>query len=528
MRTTSFRALMRTLAIARLAEREQLPTGEAIGRVARHLALRPSRRAALKGLAAGAAVAALPRWAGAQSNAQVAIVGAGLAGLACADRLQTRGVGATVYEAAPRVGGRCLSLRGRFPGQVVERGGELIDNLHKTMIGYAKRYRLALEDVEKQPGETFFYFDGQPWPEDAIVDEYRAFVQAMRRDLRTLSNEPTATAFTPADAALDAMTLREYLVTRDAGPVVTKAIGSAYVAEFGLDTDQQSALNLLLFIHTDRRSRFQPFGVFSDERYHVTDGNDRIAQGLAADLVRPVRHGFTLRRVGRTGDGRIELTFDTDGGPRTVTSDYAVLTLPFSVLRGLELEDSLDLPLWKQRAIDELGYGTNAKMMMGFDNPYWRGLGSSGASYSDLPNHQATWETNPTRAGAHGAVLTDYSGGARGAGLDPGDAQQEAAAFVADLEQVFPGASANATRTAGAFLVHLEHWPSNPLTRGSYTCYRPGQFTTIAGLEGARVGNLLFAGEHTNSFYDSQGFMEGACLSGLDAAAEILNDLKRR
>ena len=64
----------------------------------------------------------------------------------------------------------------------------------------------------------------------------------------------------------------------------------------------------------------------------------------------------------------------------------------------------------------------------------------------------------------------------------------------------------------GNVVAHLEHWPSNPLARGSYTCYKPGQFTTIAGLEGLPVGNVFFAGEHANSFYDWQGFMEGAAL----------------
>jgi monoamine oxidase len=71
-------------------------------------------------------------------------------------------------------------------------------------------------------------------------------------------------------------------------------------------------------------------------------------------------------------------------------------------------------------------------------------------------------------------------------------------------------------------VAHLEHWPSNPLTRGSYTCYRPGQFTTIAGLEGLPAGNLYFAGEHADSFYEWQGFMEGAALSGIAAGAAIL------
>jgi monoamine oxidase len=82
-------------------------------------------------------------------------------------------------------------------------------------------------------------------------------------------------------------------------------------------------------------------------------------------------------------------------------------------------------------------------------------------------------------------------------------------------------------RPNGSLVAHLEHWPSNPLTRGSYTCYLPGQFTTIAGLEGLPAGNLYFAGEHANSFYDWQGFMEGAALSGLEVAAAILRAAKR-
>ena len=80
----------------------------------------------------------------------------------------------------------------------------------------------------------------------------------------------------------------------------------------------------------------------------------------------------------------------------------------------------------------------------------------------------------------------------------------------------------------GGYLVHLEHWPSNPLTKGSYTCYKPGQFTTMAGLEGLPVGNLFFAGEHANSFYEWQGFMEGAALSGIAAAQSIIALVKGR
>jgi len=71
-------------------------------------------------------------------------------------------------------------------------------------------------------------------------------------------------------------------------------------------------------------------------------------------------------------------------------------------------------------------------------------------------------------------------------------------------------------------LAHLEHWSSNPLSLWSYTCYLPGQFTTIAGNESKPIENIFFAGEHTNSFYEWQGFMEGALLSGIAAAASVL------
>jgi len=49
------------------------------------------------------------------------------------------------------------------------------------------------------------------------------------------------------------------------------------------------------------------------------------------------------------------------------------------------------------------------------------------------------------------------------------------------------------------------------------------RYHLVDGNEGKPIGNLYFAGEHTNSFYDWQGFMEGACLSGIDAANALLD-----
>ena len=542
-RSAVFLTLARALRVARFCDRLGLPTREGLDQAAaleggtragtsrRQFLADASRLAALGTLGAvtapvGSALAR-PR----PSSDEVAIVGAGLAGLACGVELQRHGVVATIYEASERAGGRCFSLGGafpgpvEFPGQVVERGGEFIDTGHKTMIRYAQQLGLGLEDVTKSHADVFYHFFGQPHSESEVVDELRALVDAMRDDLRTVGN-PTADSFTPADAVLNFTSLQEYLETRGAGPLIKAVVDVAYTIEYGLEIDKQSCLNFLLFIHADRRSKFLPFGVFSDERYHVVGGNQQIPAGLAAALGGQIHYGMRLLRVARTAAGRTELILKDGASTVRAAYDAVVLTIPFSVLREVELDASLGLPAAKVSAIQNLAYGTNAKMVLGFNGPFWLGLGGSGQSFSDLPNHQNTWETNPSRATSAHAVLTDYSGGDRGAQLNRRPLQTEAQRFLGDLDQVYPGALTAATRGPGdRLLVHLEHWPSNPLTKGAYTCNQPGYFTTIADNEQKPVGNLFFAGEHTSSFYEFQGFMEGGVTSGLRAAAEVLQAL---
>ena len=130
----------------------------------------------------------------------------------------------------------------------------------------------------------------------------------MRDDLRTVG-KPTADSHTDADAILDFTSLREYLDTRDAGGIVSKAIEQAYIAEYGLEIDQQSCLSFLLFIHADRRSKFRPFGVFSDERYHVIGGNEQIVEGLRNRLKGQIQLGMKLVKASKNASGEIELIF---------------------------------------------------------------------------------------------------------------------------------------------------------------------------------------------------------------------------
>ncbi|NOT27215.1 MAG: NAD(P)-binding protein [Acidobacteria bacterium] len=115
-RSTSVRQLLRAWQIATAANRDRVSTREAIGRDEETRSRRLTRRTFIgsvgRATIAASALGSVRLFAAAP---RVAIVGAGLAGLACADRLQSRGIAAVVYEAATRLGGRCFSNRAPRP-----------------------------------------------------------------------------------------------------------------------------------------------------------------------------------------------------------------------------------------------------------------------------------------------------------------------------------------------------------------------------------------------------------------------------
>lgn len=528
-RTPSFDQFGRWLRLALHCERTGEPVAEALGRGREQAAA--GRRRVLQAAAGAALGTALPLQAAPKAGgANVAVVGAGFAGLYAATLLAAKGAQPQVFEAGERVGGRVWSLRGLFPGQVAERGAELIDTTHSTLRGLANAYGLTLESyaANKLPGEEAFYFGGRHWSEAQVVEEFRAFVPALKDDLSRLSNGPTALAHNAFDRQLDFMPLSDYLVQRGAGPLLRAVLDVAYTIEFGREIRQQSALALLFFIATNKRQAFTPFGVFSDERFHIVEGNDAVATRMAAGLPAPVQFGQRLLRVARRADGRVLLSFATPAGTRETVHDAVVLTLPAPAMRQIEFTPSAALPAAKRFAIEQFDYGTSSKLMIGFHGrPWLERCGSNGASYSDLSDHQSTWETNPSRARAYErGVLTDFSGGARGARLDPTQTQTEAKRFLAALDQVYPGSAGLARRdSAQRVQAHLESWSRLPLFQGGYSNNQPGYFTSLEGLYAQPVGNLYFAGEHTDSFYSYQGFMEGALLSGARAADEVLRGL---
>lgn len=530
-RSSLFRSLRRAMRLAHAANHTQINDWQELLDPKFH-ATSLSRRRFLGASAAGAAAllggGALLQGCGARMkiagmgsanesplplDARIVIVGAGLAGLCAAHHLAKSGVRAALYDAQTHAGGRVLSGRGVLaPGLVTELGGEFIDTGHEDMLALAREFDLPLIDTAA-PSESAltaetYYFGGLHYSEHDVVEAFRLLAARMAADLDALG-ETIDYANDGGASALDRMSIEEYLGHIGASGWVRDLLSVAYVTEYGLDADEQSALNLLFLIATDVDDGFKIFGD-SDERFKILGGNDQIPAALASTFADQIHLEQRLLAVAAAGAG-FRLTFEEKGGAtRDVDADVVIMTIPFTLLRDVALR--VDLPPVKRKSIDELGYGTNAKLMMGFSQRLWRDQGRAGNMFTDLPM-QSGWD-NSRQQPVDAAGFTAYLGGSTGAACVAGTPNDRAAKLLPQLAEIFPGADKLYTGRAERF-----HWPTFPWTRGSYACYRPGQWTTIGGAEGLTVGNLYFAGEHCS--IDFQGYMNGAAETGRQTAETI-------
>ena len=443
----------------------------------------------------------------------VAIIGGGTAGLHCAYRLKKKGLRATVYEATARTGGRMFSNRTTFAssGQTCELGGEFIDTAHRTMRQLAHEFGLTLEDKRTdRPGLTDLvgYFNGRKVPYSELLTLFAPIAAAIDDSLATLTVPDNGITYADPNGGewLDNLSLTQWFDREGIHGIGRELVETAHVIEWGLDADEMNAYDMLGLISTGTK-KLEPFGD-SDERFHVKDGNDQIPRKLAEGIDGQIETGRVLECVTQRADGKYVVAFACG---RQVIADHVVSAIPFKLLREVQLR--VDLPQLKRVAINELGYGQNSKCMTGYRSRPWRAQGSDGQSFSDLP-FQNSWDTAQMQAGDHG-ILTEYTGGSRALAAGNGTTSAHAAAFVSQIDRVYPGAAAAYDGKA-----IRQNWHRMPFNRASYSAYLVGQYTKFAGTEGDRVGNFHFAGEHTD--FDNQGYMEGAARSGTRVAKEIL------
>lgn len=539
-RTHLMHALRQLAADHAAARRLRMPAAEVRGSSRRELL----GRAAALGLGtvlAGQAVTAqaAPAAAAVQGAAapRIAVVGAGIAGLTAALTLKDAGLGCTLYEANPdRVGGRMWTQRGHWAyGQSSEIGGELIDTSHKKILELCRRFGLPTEDFlggGPNGAEEVLWFNGAYYPRHQADDDFKDVFQALHRDLQE-AGEVKWNQSTPAGTVLDNMSIHEWIDSRVPGghsSPLGRFMDVAYNVEYGAETSEQSALALVLLMgYQPNPGHFNVWGL-SNERYHITGGNDQLPRAIAKALpAGTIRMGKQLTAVRANANGTQTLTFTDAGTITTVTADHTVLCVPLPVLQRLDLSGAGFDPLMTN-LLRDARMGNCTKLNMQFSARPWRGEGpwpgvSAGDCFTDS-DVQQTWDTTKLQPGT-GGILIQYGSGRLARALTPATPfATESDPYVRDLaarrsrevDAFFPGTSKTWTGKA-----QLSAWHRNPYALGAYSYWPVGYLHRYAGYEGTAQGNIHIGGEHCS--YDFQGFMEGGATEGERAARQVIGKL---
>lgn len=451
---------------------------------------------------------------------KIAVIGAGIAGLVAARNLVKAGLDVAVYEALTRTGGRMFTANDLLvKGAATELGGEFIDSNHADLHALIKEFDLELIDLKSQPfasrTETFF-FEGRIYTEADIVRELKPILAQVQQDIDHLPTSFHGLKEGPAHA-LDQISIDAYFAQLGLTGWIRSLLEIAFITENGLELGEQSALNFLTTIGTDiSDGHIHLFGE-SDERFKVRGGNQQITNRLSAELGSRMHMSHALERIARIGS-RYLLTFRKDNASIDITADIVVLAIPFTVLRTIQV----DVPLapYHRRMIDELHYGQNAKIVTGFDRPFWHDRSANGVIFTDLPI-QLAWD-NTALQGVEGAGLTFYSGGSMCRVLGRMSTKDAAAMMRDHLSTVWPESQQHAYGR-----IERMHWPGAKYTRSSYSSFGAGQWSEFYGVaeRSAVNGTLHFAGEHCND--DFRGYMNGAAVSGRTVSEKIVAAMAR-
>ena len=433
----------------------------------------------------------------------VVVVGAGLAGLSAASRLTAEGVGVRVLEASGRVGGRTwtLSFAG---GQVANAGGEFVNGEHVRLRELVEELGLDLIDSWEEAetplllhrdGDTMElveYFVRTPGALEGMPT-FRGAVDALVGDIDI--DDPTRSE----DAgALDDQSVGEVLDGLDLSPGARFLVDQNVLAEYMVDPYRLSWLYYLQVSATNWEE-------LEPEAWRIRGGSQRVSEGLA-ERVERLELGRRVRRLDDRGD---RVVLHAVGG--TIAARKVIVATPLGPLRSVHFDERLPDDL--AAAVAECGYGVGGKILLQYAGRWWRDGGWTGEATTDL-DIGALYEATVGQDGAAG-ILSTYTAGPAGVAAARLDADARIAAAARDIAEL--------TEPEGAVIGSASVlWHRDPLAGGSYVAFGPGQVGRFWNAVRAPVGNVHWAGEHTDT---RSGYMEGAIRSGYRAAEEVLERL---
>ena len=401
---------------------------------------------------------------------RVIVIGAGFAGLACADRLVSLGHDVTVLEARDRVGGRVWSQE-LIPGRsdtVVERGAEFVLSGYDVMQDLARRFDLAVA-----PSGMSYYVRE---PRNTRSPLTAADVAEAARSLRPA-----------AEAAESSVTLPDFLRTHLPDHPAAEAIAARAAISWAASEDQLSCHVLL-----DSLASVQPMPTV-----RIDGGNQGIALALAAGLGGRIRLESPASAVHATDDG---VRVDVLGS--SIDADAVVMAIPLPHLEQFDL--------WP--GLPEVQRDAMARMVRGHAAKLHAPLATSAPTSAVLDVARRFWSWTATDAsGLVQPVVHCFSGSAPALeGLRVTEGPQE---WLQALTALRPDLDFS---PEGALLTP---WDDDPWATFAYSGLGAASLPGDDDLIRAPIGCIHIAGEHTAGEWS--GLMEGALRSGLRAADEV-------
>jgi monoamine oxidase len=447
-------------------------------------------------------------------EADLVVVGAGLAGLAAAREAVASGASVVVVEARDRVGGRVLNhdLGG---GAVVELGGQWIGPTQDRLAALADELGVGTfpthdegENVIEYSGTLRRYSGTIPRINPLVLLDIERAQRKLNRLARRVPLEAPwrATGAQRLDAQTVATWMRRNLATRPGRALLELGIEAVWAAE----SEDLSLLHVLFYIHSagSLELRFDTGGGAQQDRF--VGGSQLVALRMAEQLgAERLVLSAPVRRIEYGADG---VAVQADG---TLARGGRAIVALAPTLAG-RIAYGPPLPGYRDQLTQRMPLGTVGKSMAIYDEPFWRAEGLSGQGTSDTGPVKVTYDNSPP-GGSPGVLLGFLEGRhARELGRLPADERR--AAVLGCFTRLYGPRAAR----PDAYVERL--WAEEEWSRGCYGCYMPtGTWTSYGPALREPIGPLHWAGAECATVWN--GYMEGAVRSGQQVAREALERL---
>jgi monoamine oxidase len=448
------------------------------------------------------------------SEADVLVVGAGLAGLSAARALVAAGRSVLVLEARDRTGGRIVNHE-LGDGKVVEMGGQWAGPGQDRIYALAAELGIATFPTY-DTGKKVLHFNGKHGTYSGAIPRISPVVltdigQAQARFESLAKKVPLDAPWTAARARhWDGQTFGAWIRrnTATAGARTLLTLGTEAV--FAAEPDELSLLHVLFYSHSG--GSFQRLidttGGAQQDRF--AGGSALIAEKLAGQLgPEIVRLSAPVTRI-KVVSGQITAT--TPAGE--FRGARIIVTAPPLLAGRIEYEPAL--PAWREQLTQRAPMGSVIKCQVIYDEPFWRSEGRSGQATGDGEGSRVVFDNSPPD-GSPGILLAFLEGDeARRLGRESQAVRREA--VVDSLVRYF-GPKAGKP----ADYVELD-WQRERWSGGCYgTLFGPSVWTRHGQALTTPVGPIHWAGTETSPVWC--GYMDGAIRSGERAASAVLAEV---